>query len=76
MIFKYVFGQMILHFQKEVNLILYIIEKYTKLNLMISFEQNVNKIWNFKVDICVMFKIKYWINTLSYMFTTSEVVWW
>jgi len=35
---------MILHFQKEINVIMYIIEKVFKLNFIISFEQNFNKI--------------------------------
>jgi len=52
-IFKYVFGQMILHFQKGNQFI----ENYIKVNFNDSFEQNVNKIWNFKIDVCVMFKI-------------------
>jgi hypothetical protein len=38
------FVQMILHFQKEINVILYIIEKNLNEILIISFEQNFNKI--------------------------------
>jgi hypothetical protein len=40
------FVQMILHFQKEIKLIMYIIENFLKKNLnhFISFEQNLNKI--------------------------------
>ncbi len=55
-------GQMILHSQKEINVIVYIIGK--KKTLIISTRQNVNKIWNFKIDVCVMFKMKYWINRM------------
>jgi hypothetical protein len=35
--------QMILHFQKEINVIMYIIEFFLKTQI-ISFEQNLNKI--------------------------------
>jgi hypothetical protein len=35
---------MILHFQKEINVIMYIIEKTFKLTLIISFGQNLSKI--------------------------------
>jgi len=35
---------MILHFQKEINVIMYIIEKKLKLKFIISYEQNLNKI--------------------------------
>ncbi len=35
---------MILHFQKEINVIMYIIEKKINLTLIISFEQDFNKI--------------------------------
>jgi hypothetical protein len=42
MIFNFVFVQMILNFQKEINVILYIIElKKLKIQI-ISFEQNLN----------------------------------
>jgi hypothetical protein len=37
------FVQMILNFQKEINIIMYIIELKKK-NRIISFEQNLNKI--------------------------------
>jgi hypothetical protein len=47
---------MILHFQKEINVIMYIIEKKKK-TLVISFGQNLNKIWIFKVYVFVMFKM-------------------
>jgi hypothetical protein len=48
----------------KINVIVDIIE--LKKTLIISFGQNVNKIWNFKIDICVMFKMKYWINIMHY----------
>jgi len=35
---------MILNFQKEINVILYIIEFKNKINLSLSFQQNFNKI--------------------------------
>jgi hypothetical protein len=38
------FAQMILQFQKEINVIMYIIEKKLKLNFNISFGQNLNNI--------------------------------
>jgi hypothetical protein len=51
---------MILHFQKEMNMIVYIIIIIIiKHTLSISSKQNVNEIENFKVDVCVMFKMKY-----------------
>jgi len=40
---------MILHFQKEINLIMYIIEFLKKVTQIISFGQNLNKIWIFKI---------------------------
>jgi len=47
---------MILHFQKEMNMIVYIIIIIIiKHTLSISSKQNVNEIGNFKVDVCVMF---------------------
>jgi hypothetical protein len=56
---------MILHFQKEMNMIVYIIIIIIiKHTLSISSKQNVNEIENFKVDVCVMFKMKYWINIM------------
>ncbi len=48
--------QMILNFQKEINLIMYIIELKTKKISIISFKQDFNKIWIFKVYVVVMFK--------------------
>ncbi len=62
--FEHIFGQMILHFQKEMNVIVYIIIIIIKYILSISSKQNVNEIENFKVDVCVMFKMKYWINIM------------
>jgi hypothetical protein len=55
---------MILHFQKEINVIMYIVGK-KEINLIISFEQNFNKIWIFKVYVFVMFKMKYLINRIQ-----------
>jgi hypothetical protein len=52
---------MILHFQLEINVIVYIIEKNNNKTLIISFGQNINKIWIFKVYVFVMFKMKYLI---------------
>jgi len=46
-------------FSKNKNVIVYIIEKVLKYILIISIGQNVNKIWNFKVNVCVMVKMKY-----------------
>ncbi len=48
MIFKFFFVQMILNFQKEINVIIYIIKKNFKKTSIISFEQNLNKILNFE----------------------------
>jgi hypothetical protein len=57
MIFNFFFlVQMILNFQKEIILIMYIIVIYKK-NWIISFEQNLNKIWILKVYVFVMFKV-------------------
>jgi hypothetical protein len=61
MIFNFFFVQIILNFQKEINLIMYIIEFFLKKTRIISFEQNLNKIWIFKVYVFVMFKMKYLI---------------
>jgi hypothetical protein len=44
MIFNFFFVQMILNFQKEINVIMYIIEFFIKKSAIISFEQNLNKI--------------------------------
>jgi len=49
---------MILNFQMEINVTMYIIE-IKKKNWIISFEENFNKIWIFKIYIFVMFKMKY-----------------
>jgi hypothetical protein len=49
---------MILHFQKEMNVMMYIFFK--KKTQIISFEQNLNKIWIFKVYVFVMFKRNIW----------------
>jgi hypothetical protein len=57
------FVQMILNFQKEINVIMYIIQIFFK-NRIISFEQNLTKIWIFKVYVFIMFKMKYFINKM------------
>ncbi len=59
------FVQMVLHFQKEINEIMYIIEIKKKVQI-ISFEQNLNKTWIFKVYVFVIFKIKYLINKMQW----------
>jgi hypothetical protein len=64
MIFKFFFVQMILNFQKEINVIMHIIDFFYKKTRIISFEQNFNKIWIFKVYVFVMFKMKYLINRM------------
>jgi len=43
---------------------MYIIEKKINSTLIISFEQNLNKIWVFKVYVFVIFKMKYFINKM------------
>jgi hypothetical protein len=53
-----------LNFQKEINVIMYIIEILKKEIRFISFEQNLSKIWIFKVYGFVMFKIKHLINIM------------
>jgi hypothetical protein len=58
MIFTFFSVQMILNFQKEINVIMYIIEIFKNKNKIISFEQN------FKVYVFVMFKMKYLINKM------------
>jgi hypothetical protein len=42
---------------------MYIIE-FKKKTQIISFEQNFNKIWIFKIYVFVMFKMKYLINKM------------
>jgi hypothetical protein len=42
---------------------MYIIEIIKKTRI-VSFEQNLNKIWIFKVYVFVMFKMKYLINKM------------
>jgi hypothetical protein len=64
MLFNFFFVQMILKFQKEINVIMYIIELERKKIRIISFEQNINKIWIFKVYVFIMFKMKYLINKM------------
>jgi hypothetical protein len=58
------FVQMILNFLKEINVIMYIFEFKKKSNQIMSFEQNLNKIWIFKVYVFAMFKMKYLINIM------------
>jgi hypothetical protein len=65
MIFNFLFfDKMILHFRKEINVIMYIIEFFQKKTWIISFEQIFNKIWIFKVYDFVMFQMKYLINRM------------
>jgi hypothetical protein len=56
---------MILHVQNKRNVIMYIIEKKFNSTLIISFWQNLNKTWNFKVYDFLMFKMKYLINKMQ-----------
>ncbi len=62
---KKLFKWFILHFQKEINVIMYIIGKKINLILIISFGQNFDIIWIFKVYVFVMFKMKYLINRMQ-----------
>jgi hypothetical protein len=75
MILEITLIQMILHFQKEIDVIMYNIEKNNNLILIISFGQNFNKIWIFKVYVFVIFKMKYLINKMQCN-TLSWQVWW
>jgi hypothetical protein len=43
---------------------MYIIEFLKEKPQIISFEQNLNKIWIFKAYVFVMFKMKYLINRM------------
>jgi hypothetical protein len=61
---QFYFFQMILNFQKEINVVMYILEIKFFFFWIISFEQNFNKIWIFKVYVFVMFKMKYLINRM------------
>jgi len=45
-----------------------------KKTLIISFGQNLNKIWIFKICVFVMFKMKYLINIMQC--NTLSQVWW
>jgi hypothetical protein len=56
---------MILNFQKEINVIMYIIE-FKKKSKLESFhlKKISNKIWIFKVYVFVMYKMKYLINKM------------
>jgi hypothetical protein len=60
MIFKKKIVQLILHFQKEINVMMYIIDSFYKKIQIISFEQNLNKIWIFKVYVFVILKWNIW----------------
>ncbi len=53
-----------LKISKGNNLIMYIIEFLKEKPQIISFEQNLNKIWIFKAYVFVMFKMKYLINRM------------
>jgi hypothetical protein len=67
------FVQMILNFQKELNVIMYIIEFFKKISRIISFEQNLTKIWIFKVYVFVMFKMKFLINKVYYNILSQQM---
>jgi hypothetical protein len=66
--------QMILQFQKEINVIMYIFE-FKKKTPIISFEQNFNKIWIFKIYVFIMFKKKYFINKMQCNILSQQVGW-
>jgi len=61
---KLFFVEMILNFQKEINVIMYIIFKKLKINSNHFIWTKFNKIWIFKVYGFVMFKMKYLINRM------------
>jgi hypothetical protein len=44
---------------------MYIIEFFKNKIQIISFEQNLNKIWNFKIYVFVMFRMKHLINKMQ-----------
>jgi hypothetical protein len=44
---------------------MYIIEKNKNKTLIISFGQNLDNIWIFKVYVFVMFKMKYLVNIMQ-----------
>jgi hypothetical protein len=54
---------------------MYIIEIKKKKTWIVSFEQNFNKIWIFKVYVFVMFKIKYLINIMQCNILSQQVGW-
>jgi len=58
------FLQTILNFQKEINVIMYIIEIYKKVNSNHFIWTKSRKIWIFKVYVFVIFKMKYLINRM------------
>jgi hypothetical protein len=53
---------MILNFEKEINVIMCIIEFLKKKLESFHLNKNLNKIWIFKVYIFVIFKMKYFLN--------------
>jgi len=57
--------QMILHFQKEINVMTYNIEKKINQILTISFGQIFNKIRISKFYVFIMLKMKYLINKMQ-----------
>jgi hypothetical protein len=59
--------------ENKCNFVHYWIKK--KVNQIISFEQNINKIWIFKVYVCVMFKMKYSINRMQCNILSQQVKW-
>jgi hypothetical protein len=66
--------QIILHFQKKINVIMYIWGKKNLIQI-ISFEQNFNNIWICKVYVFVMFKMKYLINKMQCYILSQQVRW-
>jgi hypothetical protein len=65
---------MILHFQKEINIIVYIIKKNIKLKFN-HFVWTKFQHMNFQILFFVMFKMKYLINKMQCN-TLSQQVWW
>jgi len=55
---------MILNFQKEINVLMYIIEIYNKKKLESFHLNKILIIYIFKVYVFVMYKMKYWINRM------------
>jgi hypothetical protein len=65
MIFNFFFVQMILHFQKETNVIMYIIEEKNNSNHFIWKKKISIRYEFFKFYVFVMFKMKYLINKMQ-----------